>query len=531
MKRFTLNITSALLIPLSIIQFGAGLLLFPQSARAAVAIVQQTSLFEVSGAGLTTSGSFGATPAAGNTIVVLISYTRPGGTDFSGVTDNKGNTYTAAAVASDATDENVTMIYYAENITSSGTFTITLNFNLSSENDVTWTAVELSGASGGLDVVRTNTSTTGDASVTATRQTSANDQIVFAMATLFSTDAAANLTTPSGYTQLALDDDANTATDPAHQSSYKTLTSRETPSASWSHDNTSQTSWTAALASFAGACNPAVEMCTVSFTTAGYGSWTAPSGATSAVVACWGGGGGGGDGTNAGAGGGGGGAYAASTVSVTPGTQYTLFIGNGGSAGTAGGSGGNGSDSTFATTTVVADGGLGGAGANAADSSGGAGGSVANSTGDVENDGGTGGGGTNTGDTGGGGGGAGGPNGDGQNGSAGNGTIGGAGGAGDNGSGGSGGDGGDIFDGESGKADANGGGGGGGGDNATSGGIGGAPGGGGGGGEGGGAAGATGKCTVTYTTASTSGPLPRHIRLFEGFRVKLIEGKMRVMQQ
>ena len=142
---------------------------------------------------------------------------------------------------------------------------------------------------------------------------------------------------------------------------------------------------------------------TEAFTSAGYGSWVAPPGVTAANVACWGGGGGGGDGSLAGGGGGGGGAFASSTVAVTPGTQYTLFIGAGGSGGLSNTAGGIGATSTFATTTVVAQGGRGGATASSANAATSAGGSAAFSTGTVRFSGGNGGGGTNSGDTSGGG--------------------------------------------------------------------------------------------------------------------------------
>lgn len=282
------------------------------------------------------------------------------------------------------------------------------------------------------------------------------------------------------------------------------------------------------------ACDPSVEICTELFMDPGSTSWTPPANVYEADVACWGGGGGGGDGTNTGGGGGGGGAYVASTLTVVPGTPYSIVIGAGGAgAGTGSGSAGSaGTDTTFDTTVVVADGGAGGGGGSAANTSGGAGGTTANSTGDVENAGGAGGGGTNTGDASGGGGGAGGPSGTGITGTAGNGVVGGAGGAGGNGSGSAGGTGGTAAadPGRTGSSGWGGAGGGGGGDDAGHGGIGGFFGGGGGGGETGGGNGGNGACLIMYQEQPPSGdPLPRVPRLFEGFTIRLIEGKIRIM--
>lgn len=118
--------------------------------------------------------------------------------------------------------------------------------------------------------------------------------------------------------------------------------------------------------------------------------YTVPAGINSATVQAWGGGGGSGGNTaasNSSVNGGGGGAYASSVVSVTPGNNYTVTIGNGGTGTDAqnatGGAGGNSSFSSL----VVAAGGSGGGG----NTTGGAGGTTAASTGTVKFAGGSGG--------------------------------------------------------------------------------------------------------------------------------------------
>jgi hypothetical protein len=92
------------------------------------------------------------------------------------------------------------------------------------------------------------------------------------------------------------------------------------------------------------------------------GTWTCPAGVTSATVQGWGGGGSGGGATgNPAAGGGGsGGAYTSATLTVVPGTVYTVTVGSGGTGST--GAGASGGSSWFSSsTTLLAVGGSGGA--------------------------------------------------------------------------------------------------------------------------------------------------------------------------
>ena len=133
---------------------------------------------------------------------------------------------------------------------------------------------------------------------------------------------------------------------------------------------------------------------TVTFTTAGGTTWTAPAGVTAITVEVWGGGGaGGGQNMNTdGGGGGGGGAYSkVLNLAVTPGNTYSLSVGGGGTP-TAGGAGGAGGDSWFMNTaTVMAKGGSGGSPSTGTPPAGGAGGDAAAGVGGVKFSGGNGG--------------------------------------------------------------------------------------------------------------------------------------------
>ena len=237
---------------------------------------------------------------------------------------------------------------------------------------------------------------------------------------------------------------------------------------------------------------------TITVTVTSTMNWRAQPNITSITGECWGGGGGGEILANSGGGGGGGGAYAKSTITVTPGSSYTITIGTGGLANTAGG------DSYFNDGTVLlADG---GGGATDGSTTGATGGQVSGSSSIgnlIESAGGNGGNGNDTEDSGGGGGGAGGPDGSGNNGTNGT-TAGGNGGSGDAGSGGAGGAGGNGGICSNGSDHNNGGGGGGGGDDGYGNCFGGTPGGGGSGAELNNVAGGRrGHCILTYTGITT----------------------------
>lgn len=106
--------------------------------------------------------------------------------------------------------------------------------------------------------------------------------------------------------------------------------------------------------------NSANQTVQVFNTTAGAGTWTCPAGVTSVFVELWGGGGGGSYGGGGTGNGGGAGAYAASTITVVPGTVYSFFLGNHGNGGTSGSQNGtNGTDTTWQSTVIVAKAGKG----------------------------------------------------------------------------------------------------------------------------------------------------------------------------
>ena len=102
---------------------------------------------------------------------------------------------------------------------------------------------------------------------------------------------------------------------------------------------------------------------TIPYLTAGTYTWQCPPDVTSVNFYGLGGGGAGGSqaAVSGKSGGGGGGGYANGTITVTPGTLYTLVVGAGGiSTGSIAGTGGAGGSTTFGATLAVAGGGGGG---------------------------------------------------------------------------------------------------------------------------------------------------------------------------
>lgn len=219
--------------------------------------IEQT-MAKVSAANVASSnGSFSSTPAAGNTVIVMISgWQDPTGYAPGTISDNQGNTYQLAAEnGCDGGPGNhlcYAGIYYAENISSSGTFTITVD-PPNTGNYIEWQAIEVSGlATSGAKDKTTSDSGGGiasDAAVGPTAATTVADELVIAVTSVSQSDTNLNITTPSGYTQIGLNNDANATI--GYQSSYKIISSTGTQSASWSHDNnTSNDEWAAAIATF-----------------------------------------------------------------------------------------------------------------------------------------------------------------------------------------------------------------------------------------------------------------------------------------
>lgn len=218
-------------------------LLLAQPVWGAAAHVQNTGTVTLNNGSAQTM-TFPSLPSAGEAIVVAVCgwHSSPVMSRFrlQSITDNQGNTYTKALdVETGGSTSSHLYLYYTANIPApSGTFSITVTPETASENFIAAGAAAYSGLEGSnvLDVTATNqTSAPTDASVGPSATTIQNDELVVAAACVEAPDDALNITTPSGYTQRFVHQNAQTAM--GFQYSDKVVASTGAQSASWSHDD------------------------------------------------------------------------------------------------------------------------------------------------------------------------------------------------------------------------------------------------------------------------------------------------------
>jgi hypothetical protein len=218
-------------------------------AIAALAMVdQQTGEQTLDSVGSSSAFSFGTLPASGSAVFVTIFGFNSLGYNAT-VTDNQGNSY--SVVSSDPGFSNRTraLIAYAANVTSSGTFTVTINHTQGSGNYLIARATSFTGlaTSSLLDQTGTNVDEFGPtpATVQTTGATTVANELVIAVASI--TDAAdAAISTPSRYTEIMLENDFGLHA--TGEAAYMIVSSTGTQSASWTHGG--GYAWTAVIATF-----------------------------------------------------------------------------------------------------------------------------------------------------------------------------------------------------------------------------------------------------------------------------------------
>jgi hypothetical protein len=209
------------------------------------------------GGGVTSiSFSFTGTPTVGNAIIVAIEC---GGGTVSSVTDNQGNTYSSKLQSTLTGGPWQAAIYECPNVTtSSGTFTITVNFS-----GATWGAggaIEVSGldTAGTLDKTGSvNTATNSTApSVTASAANTNTDDLVVAVFSSATGSGTNTITGPNtGYTSIFSHGDGNLSNSGA--GGYKILSAGETSSAAWTQNQSS--GYAAVIATFKVAGSSAIS--------------------------------------------------------------------------------------------------------------------------------------------------------------------------------------------------------------------------------------------------------------------------------
>ena len=241
-----------------------------------MAIALNQSITVQTGSNVTSdAASFGSLPAAGSLVIVVISlWNTPGdGSDrVTSVTDNQSNTYTEAAqaVRTGASEDCCAAIFYAENVNSSGTFTVTINLEAGAY--VEWSAHSFTGiaTSSSLDQIGTNTGagiTSGSQPTVATSgATTQADELVVACA------SSANASSPNGDVGWAipsgwtgeLSKHVSQADTIAHDAAYNIIAATGTQTATWAaHATDVGDAWAAVIGTFkasAGTTDTAVDV-------------------------------------------------------------------------------------------------------------------------------------------------------------------------------------------------------------------------------------------------------------------------------
>lgn len=217
-------------------------------------IVNTSALFTHANVATSGAQAIGFTPTSGNRLIVAVSaYTAAA--DGSGLTvsDSAGNTYNpdgyANTLNSLVTDGIVGAVF--STVVGSVPTTITITPGSGGPNWIAWAVIEVSGTAA-LDRAgtSTSTSTSSDASVTASAANTTTTGIAVAVAAVPNDDTDVNLgdTPPSGYTNIRVQEDSNAVV--GFSMVRKIYSGSETSSAAWTHDNTSQTGWAAAIATY-----------------------------------------------------------------------------------------------------------------------------------------------------------------------------------------------------------------------------------------------------------------------------------------
>lgn len=222
----------------------------------AVVHVQATPKVVQSASGANVVCSFTTLPATGSSIIVtILGWGSSADFTITSVTDNQGNgTYTQSFISGAQGLKQIHQ-YIKHGIgTPSGTFSVTIDLAQPTNVYTLAVASEVTGLdqTSTVDQVLGNpvTSTTLDASVGPTGTTTVANEIVYAMMTLDNGDSTLNITVPSGYTEILVEQ--NGVANEGGEVAYKIVTGTGTQSAAWTHDNTSQTGWVAGIATYKG---------------------------------------------------------------------------------------------------------------------------------------------------------------------------------------------------------------------------------------------------------------------------------------
>jgi hypothetical protein len=184
--------------------------------------------------------------------VVLAQWTSTSTPGITGLSDGEGGNSYAKDVEITRGTQFSSTIFSTKVAVASGLFEISVDPAAGSGNYGEWGVIEVSGldATTWLDRTGTNNSATGDANVTASAANTTASGIAIGCATISNDDTDLNIgdTPPTGYTNVWINEDANATI--GFSGVRKIYSGSETSSAAWTHDNTSQTGWTAVIATY-----------------------------------------------------------------------------------------------------------------------------------------------------------------------------------------------------------------------------------------------------------------------------------------
>lgn len=206
-------------------------------------IAQNTPFSRFTGA--TETFTFASTPTAGNVTGIMFWGWVSGGYTLTSVTDNQGNTYTVRDSGAVAGDGRV-FIAYATNVTSSGTFTISVAGSSSAAMKGNFFEVA------GLPTAPAQANASGVATSGTASETVTAPGAGIALAAMTIGDGGSQAggwhpVVPSGYTELAIETGSGFASDPG-ECAYKVLSAGGSETATWSHDAVSAShGWGAVL--------------------------------------------------------------------------------------------------------------------------------------------------------------------------------------------------------------------------------------------------------------------------------------------
>lgn len=194
--------------------------------------------------------SFGSLPTVGNAVVVTSACWN--GTATCSITsfiDNQtGNTYTPFCKQDPAGKSQACIAVVSSIRAPSGTFTVTANAATATSFEVIAAEYNSMLVYGMNDASASSTSATGTADTTASGATTQNDELSVCVMSQSGSSASLGITTPTGYTQRGIQNNANATV--GFQSSDKILTTTGTQQCQWTHSTTGQAGWAAQLVTF-----------------------------------------------------------------------------------------------------------------------------------------------------------------------------------------------------------------------------------------------------------------------------------------